>query len=285
MSKYQEVLKDLGERVAQMLDEGYQGGDWKAPWDAGNGMPTNWVTGKRYRGMNIMLLMMEAPGKAPDNRWAGYKQWKKAGYQVRKGEHGVKCMHWAPKVKEKDDGTVETFMVGNTFTVFGSAQLTEALPVTEPRHHDPGETDAWILRTGIEIQYGGGKAFYVPAKDKVVLPQVEAFHSPEGYYATALHELTHATGHEGRCDRNLRGRFGDDDYAFEELVAEMGSAFLCHELGVTNEMREDHVQYLASWARQIREDPKVLVKAGKLAEDAAEWLCHAADEKQERGAA
>jgi antirestriction protein ArdC len=140
------------------------------------------------------------------------------------------------------------------------------------------QAEAFVAATGASISHGGGRAFYRPATDSIQLPPREAFvGSPtstpaEAYYSTLLHELTHWTSAPSRCNRELGKRFGDDAYAIEELVAELGTAFLCADLGITDEPRADHAQYLAAWLSILKADKKAIFTAASKASEAAAFL-------------
>jgi antirestriction protein ArdC len=127
-----------------------------------------------------------------------------------------------------------------------------------------------IVKTGALISHGSDAAFYMPSQDRIQLPNKSAFDNEGSYYATAFHELTHWSGHESRCDRNLKGKFGNPAYAFEELVAEMGAAFLCADYGIQGELR--HAGYIQSWLKALRDDSKAVFKAAALAQKAADYI-------------
>ena len=133
--------------------------------------------------------------------------------------------------------------------------------------------DRFVKATGAAIHHGGNQAFYAPSRDTIQLPPFEAFKDKESYYSTALHELTHWTKHETRLARDLgRQRFGDEGYAREELVAELGSAFLCADLGITPDIREDHAAYLGHWLSILKNDTRAIFSAAAHAQRAADFL-------------
>jgi antirestriction protein ArdC len=128
-----------------------------------------------------------------------------------------------------------------------------------------------IVKTGALITHGGDAAFYMPSMDRIQMPNKGTFASPENYYATMFHELTHWTSDKARCDRDLsKGRFGNPDYAFEELVAELGAAFLCNDHGIQGELR--HAGYIQSWLKALKNDNKAIFKAAALAQKAADYI-------------
>ena len=149
------------------------------------------------------------------------------------------------------------------------AQPENPLPLSERIAH----ADAFITGTGATLQHGGNSAFYAPSRDVVQLPPFEAFRDKESYYGTALHELSHWTKPKHRLDRDFSAkRFGDHGYAREELVAELGAAFLCAELGITPEVREDHAAYVGHWLTVLKEDKRAIFSAAAHAQRAADFL-------------
>ena len=162
------------------------------------------------------------------------------------------------------------------FTVFNVAQCEGPLPqfANEPEPLPEREivsvAEDVIAASGVDFRIGSDKAYYVPSVDFVQVPPQPAFYEQINYYRTALHELTHATGHKARLDRNQSGSFGTNDYAKEELIAEMGSAFLCASLGIVPTVR--HADYIASWADILREDNRAVFRAASAASKAADWL-------------
>ncbi len=225
--------------------------------------------------------------------WMTYKQAQELGANVRKGEHGslVVYANTISKTETNEQGEdVEReipFMKG--YTVFNVEQV-DGLPAhyyAQPENPLPlseriAHADAFITGTGATIQHGGNSAFYAPSRDVVQLPPFEAFRDKESYYATALHELTHWTKPKHRLDRDFSAkRFGDHGYAREELVAELGAAFLCAELGITPEVREDHAAYLGHWLTVLKEDKRAIFSAAAHAQRAADYLT-GLQQKQEK---
>lgn len=180
--------------------------------------------------------------------------------------------------KEDDDGEKEVIPMLKTFTVFNLDQIEgiekPVVSVSDTRtKHDVEvlwHVEEAISKTTITIQHGGVRAFYSPSCDLVTLPEKDRFQSSSDYYATAWHELVHATGHKSRLDRDLNNGFGSKDYAFEELVAELGAAFCCADLGITGEVQ--HESYIASWLEQLSSDKKFIFKAASLASKAHQFL-------------
>lgn len=262
---------------------------WLQPWKAGRGagdvsLPLR-VNGKAYRGINIVMLWaatLENGYCSPV--WLTYKQAIELGGQVRKGEKGslVVFADRFTKVETNDKGedkeTEIHFMKG--YTVFNADQV-DNLPAHLYARPNGGEAkinrqevvERFFAATGITIQHGGHQAFYSPSHNIVQMPRIEDFRDSESYYATLAHEAIHATRHETRLNRDFgRKRFGDEGYAMEELIAEIGAAFLCADLGITPETREDHAAYVASWLKVLGNDKKAIFTAASHAQRAAEFL-------------
>lgn len=129
-----------------------------------------------------------------------------------------------------------------------------------------------IDATGADIRHGGGRAAYTPTHDYIIMPRPENFEREENYYATTLHELSHWTGHESRLGRDLSGRFGDDAYAAEELIAELSSAFLMGSFGLEDATIEGHASYLDSWLRVLKADKSAIFTAAAAAQKAHDFI-------------
>jgi antirestriction protein ArdC len=295
-----DVYTRVTERIISDLEQGVR--TWLKPWSAEHAAgrisrPLR-HNGTPYRGMNILLLWGEAVAKgyaAPI--WMTYKQAQEIGGQVRKGEHGslVVYANSITRTETNDKGEdVEReipFMKG--YTVFNVEQV-DGLPAhyyAQPENPLPlseriESADRFMTATGAEIRHGGNMAFYAPARDVVQMPPFEAFRDKESYYATALHELCHWSGAKHRLDRSFDAkRFGDQGYAREELVAELGAAFLCADLGITPEVRDDHAAYLGHWLKVLKEDKRAIFSAAAHAQRAADYLCGLQPNHKEESAA
>lgn len=261
----------------QIIEAMEQGATLDAmPWVTAKGMPSNAATGNRYNGVNIVSLWIARESKNySTDIWATYKQWQDLGAQVKKGEKGTMIIFWKKYTVENDQGEEEQRMIARASFVFNADQVDGYTPETVTMPHG-AERDAmaesFIAATGADIQHGKGGAFYNFEKDYIGLPAVEAFKSTDGYYATVLHELTHWTGAKNRLNRDIKNRFGDESYAFEELVAELGAAFLCNRLNITTEPRADHAGYMNSWIKVLKSDKKAIFKAASLATKAVDYL-------------
>lgn len=287
-SPREDVYSRVTARIVADLEQGTR--PWLKPWSvthtAGRITRPLRANGQPYRGMNVLLLWGEAVANgytAPI--WMTYKQAQELGAQVRKGERGSLVVY-ADRISktETDDKGEEhareiPFMKG--YTVFNVEQV-EGLPghyYAQPTQPLPTaqrieSAERFAAATGAEVRHGGNRAFYAPARDFVQMPPFEAFKDAESYYSTLTHELTHWTGHATRCQREFgKGhRFGSEGYAFEELVAELGAAFLFADLGITPEVRDDHAAYLASWLKVLKQDKRAIFSAAAHAQRAADYL-------------
>lgn len=282
--KVTRVSKDMyqvvTDRVIAALENGAK--PWACPWDRTNEcsmLPMNLKTKSTYSGINILLLWSETVEQGFSSPyWLTYKQAQELGGQVMKGQKGTQIIYYKLWEKEDEDGEKETIPMLKTFTVFNLDQIEgiekPAVSVNETRiKHDVEvleHVEEAIAKTTITIEHRGVRAFYSPSRDQVTLPEKDRFQSSSDYYATAWHELVHATGHKSRLDRDLNNGFGSKDYAFEELVAELGAAFCCADLGITGEVQ--HESYIASWLEKLNSDKKFIFKAASLASKAHQFL-------------
>lgn len=271
MKNKRDIQSQITDKIIALIEE--HGANWTKPFSEMSGAPINAVTGKRYRGVNGLFLGLLGVQYA-----AGYEQWKTIGAQVRKGEKGIAITAPMP-IKDKETGET-AFMKWSHVNVWSAHQVdgfeaprVEAVDETEVI----GSVDTFVANTGADIRpAAAGGCFFSPAKNLIQMLHREQFTSTgtssatECYYSTLLHELVHWTGHKSRLDRlDTKNREG---YAFEELIAEMGSALLCVELGVSAEPRADHATYIASWLQALKDDKAFIFKAAKHAQAAADLL-------------
>lgn len=286
--------KPFHETVAENLIEQLKAGTapWQKPWEPGSQgfMPMNPTTGKRYKGVNAIHLMAQGHG---DNRWLTYKQAKAAGAQVRKGEKGTPVQYWKfseEQNKLDDNGkpvldgqgkpVKETVMLERPrvffATVFNGEQI-DGMPPLEQKEKtqtwDAVERAEHILKaSGADIRHGEhDRAFYRPATDSIHLPDKEQFPTADNYYATALHELGHWTGHSSRLDRDMAHPFGSEGYAKEELKAECFSLIMGDELGIGHDP-EQHAAYVGSWIKALQDDPLEIFRATSDAEKMSNYV-------------
>ncbi len=265
-------------------------GKWRMPWHSGGAgleRPINAQTGNAYRGVNVLALWVSAANRGyATGTWATYKQWKARGAQVQRGQKGTVVAFYKQWDAEttKADGTTEKqkrFMARASF-VFNADQVDGWTPPEAPTVTSPvapvQAADAFVQGTGASVRHGGSSAHYSPAGDHIQMPPREAFtgtdtsSATESYYSTLLHELVHWTGPKDRCNREFGQRFGDRAYAMEELVAELGAAFLCADLGISLEPRADHAKYLNAWLQVLKADKRAIFTASSKAATATDWL-------------
>lgn len=258
---------------------------WEKPWRTSGALsvPHNPLSGTRYRGINpVLLWMAQLEHGYSSAQWATYRQIDQAGGQVRKGEHGETVVFWkwieagqdADGDADQDDGKARRRAILKHFTVFNIDQvdgLDHLRAPAEPCAWNPiARAEATIGASGAKISHGGDRAFYRPSYDDIQLPARESFRDAVGYYDTALHELTHWTAHRSRLDRQLSGRFRSEQYAAEELIAELGSAYTCAALGI--EYTSQHASYIAAWLRILKADKRAIFTAAAAAQKAADYI-------------
>jgi antirestriction protein ArdC len=283
-----DIYTRITDRIVADLEQGVR--PWLKPWNAAHaaGRITRPLrhNGIPYRGINTLMLWsaaMEAGYAAPI--WITFKQAQELGAHVRKGEKGSLVVYANTITRTELD--VDTgdeaereipFLKG--YTVFNVEQV-EGLPAqfyapANPRL-DPVQridhAETFFASTGADIHHGGNRAYYSVTNDHVQMPPFETFRDAESYYATLAHECTHWTRHPKRLDRDFgRKRWGDEGYAMEELVAELGSAFLSADLDLTPEPRDDHAAYIASWLKVLKDDKRAIFTAASHAQRAADFL-------------
>lgn len=276
-NKTQDRQAEIVAEIIRQIEEG--AAEWNMPWRvlADVMMPANALTKKFYKGSNNLWLSMVAYAHGyPTGYWATYKQWAELGAQVRKGEHGTFGVKWSAVVDRKTKGTEDekVILIPNGFTVFNAAQVDGwTPPEMEPgKSNTIEECDRFFTALGADVVYGGGRAAYMQGLDRIVCPEFGAFTDPAAFYSTLAHEHIHWTGRSSRLDRTFGKRFGDEAYALEELVAELGAAFLCAHLGISQAPRPDHASYLDHWLKVLKADPSALFTAASKAQAAVDFL-------------
>lgn len=286
-----DVHREITNRIVAALETA---GEFRLPWIRSKGgsmrRPVNIASAKPYNGINIVSLWVSAQAHDyPSHLWGTYRQWQERGCQVRRGEKASLVVFYKKFQYEQSDEetgeseTAERLMARASF-VFNAAQvdgfkLEGDEPLPEQPAFDPIErAEAFAKATGAKIEEGGERACYIPSADIIHMPERRRFTGTEtttpaeGFYSTLCHELVHWSGAKHRLDRDMTGRFGSESYAMEELVAELGAAFLCGDLGVTPEPRADHAQYIANWLKVLKDDKKAVFTAASKASEAANWL-------------
>ena len=275
--------QSVTDRIVAMLEAGTR--PWAQPWAAsGGGRPLRF-DGKPYRGANVLNLWAAAMSRGFTSRhWMTYKKATELQAQVRKGAKAELAFYVGTiqKTEERDGKDIDrTIPFLKSYHVFNTdeidnlpAQYRAAPPV--PVTLDPSERkpacDEFIAGTCALVFHGGGKAYFSPSRDEVHMPEFGTFSDAGLYYSTMFHELTHWTGHKPRLDRLSHKVFGDPDYAFEELVAELGASYLCADLAVDAEPREEHASYIASWLKCLKADNRNVFRAASYAEKACTYL-------------
>ena len=267
---------------------------WRRPWSAA-GLPRNLVSGKTYRGINLFLL---SATKYASPYWLTFKQANQLGGSVRKGEHGEVIVFWKvdglAASATGDDAEAEADQkrrpfVLRYFRVWNLEQcdlpqvVLDKLPKIETHQHDPieaAERSVHEMPNPPEIQYAGSKAFYSPLIDRITLPSPELFVSAQEFYATLHHECVHATGHHSRLNRESimeTATFGSPTYIGEELIAEMGAAFLCAEAGISPTVINNQAAYIQGWLAKLRADKRLVVIAAAQAQRATDYILNRHD--------
>ena len=275
-----DVYSHVTEQIIAQIEVGTP--PWRKPWTggaAGAALPMRW-NGEAYRGINILMLWAMAAAKGySSERWMTFKQAQELGGHVRRGEKSSTVVKFGTVEREDENGEERQIPYARAYRVFNADQI-EGLAADFYLLPDPPrdlgtvadpELEAFFAATGAQIDSTEEpRAYYDLTTDRIHMPLISTFHRAAGYYGTLAHELTHWTGHEHRLDRTWGKRFGDDAYAFEELVAEMGSAFLCARLGLRGELQ--HANYIGSWLKVLQQDFRALVKAASQAQKAFEYL-------------
>lgn len=270
-----DIQQEITNRIINDLEAG------KLPWDKPwmSSLPMNLCTKKPYRGVNVLVLMSEAAAHGYKSQyWLTYKQAVELGGTVRKGERGTHVVFNQPFIKEteKEDGetTERKLWLMRYYTVFNADQvdgIEKAVEkFVEEELEEIPDAEKTIKATKARIEFGGDRACYTPTLDYILMPPKNKFKSQVGYYGTVFHELVHWTGHEKRLKRDVMNSFGSEKYAEEELVAEMGAAFICaaHKIKYT----AMHAAYVANWLKVLKDDKRAIFKAAGLAQKAMDFI-------------
>ncbi|WP_024516764.1 zincin-like metallopeptidase domain-containing protein [Bradyrhizobium sp. Tv2a-2] len=275
-----DLYAEVSARIVAELEAGAP--PWVKPWSAtpcGN-TPCNAVSNRPYSGTNVVLLWMAQAEGYRTPRFLTFKQALDLGGHVRKGERGT-AVYFVKQLEireDTDDSSTRLIPMMRAYTVFNVDQcegLPDSVIKAKPiRFRNPGTrdelADEFLRSTGADIREGHGEAFYVPSRDFISMPAFEAFKGADHFYSVAYHELVHWTGHGSRLDRDLKNRFGSKIYAAEELIAELGAAFLCAEFGFDGDLR--HAGYIGHWIELLRADKRAFFTACSHASKAADYL-------------
>ncbi len=280
-----DIYQTITDQIIAALEQG--AAPWVKPWSTA-GMPRNAVSGREYSGINTILLAM-SPYASP--LWLTYLQAQAADAQVRKGEHGTTVVFFKPfKVSDVNnpEAKEKSIPLLRSFTVFNVQQI-DGLPekytlANKPQLDDFSDNEEAEMYLGkAVIEHGKSKACFIPSADVIYMPNKNEFKSIADYYATGLHELTHWTGHKSRLARDFNGRFGDGAYAFEELIAELGAAFLCGHCSIDGQLQ--HASYIQNWLKVLRNDKRAIFTAAAAARKASEFVTGKQEQEDEQQAA
>lgn len=293
-----DVQQEITDSIIRQIEAG--AGKWQMPWHTAPGggfageLPVN-QDGKHYRGLNVVILWAAAMEKGYSRPiWATFKNWEKLGTFPRKGEKATLIFFWdrildKKHARENPNADPKYFFFCKAWNVFNIEQLSE-VPAkfanetpAAPRDESSriAAAERFFDAIPATVKHGGNRAYYTTGGDYIALPNFDQFKSPVAYYSTKGHEFGHWTGHESRCNREFGKRFGDKAYAFEELVAELIAAFLCAHLGLSNEPRPDHAQYLSHWLEVLKSDKTAIFTAASKANAGLNYLLDKAGDAAE----
>jgi antirestriction protein ArdC len=279
--KVEQIITD---KIIEYLKKGEI--PWKKPWISQ--LPKNLITKREYSGINVFLLAM-LEYKSP---WfLTFKQVTGLKGKVKKGEHGCAITYWGvyePEKNKKDryEDEINAVPFMRYYTVFNTEQC-EGIEVPEEYKHKRNSNKEEVLKTyknRPEIKFGGDRACFKPKEDIISMPPLNSFKQVDGYYGTLYHELIHSTGVESRLNRygtDSNGMFGSESYSKEELVAELGSAFLCARYNINNSELTNSVAYIQGWLKPLQNDPKFVISASSKAQKAVNYMLGKVDENRE----
>lgn len=276
-----DIYATVTEQIIDAIEQGVRQ-DGRPLW-RGQGraqaLPHNFKTGARYRGINVLTLWIAANVRGyGGGAWLTYRQAEALGWHVRKGEKAVPVVFYQTTERQSIDpetGEEETRngIILRTYSLFNLDQLDIDPPLPAVTAFQGIEVAEAIMGgSGARIIEAGAKAYYRPQADEIHLPARDRFDNAEDFYAVALHELTHWTGHASRLARSFEGRFGDETYAFEELIAEIGAAFVCADIGIAPATMDGHARYIDGWLTVLRRDKRAIFTAASAAAKAHAFL-------------
>ncbi len=290
------LYQEITDKIIAELDQGRV--PWVQPWGSAGftaplGLPQNAATGRKYSGINILILWSAVAERGfSGQRWLTFRQALSLGGHVRKGEKGITVVFADRFVPDRERARAEeagdepeAIPFLKRFTVFNTDQC-EGLPAEAappppeplPEHRILPQIEALMRASGADIRIGGNRAYYVPSADYIQVPPMSAFFVPLNWHRTVLHEMVHFSGHSSRLNRDQSGTFGSSAYSFEEIVAETGCAFLCASLSITPTVR--HSDYIGAWLDVMRSDNRAIIRAASAASKAADYLLAFLDRNQ-----
>jgi antirestriction protein ArdC len=281
-----DIYQEITDRVIESIEKGVL--PWACEWETDGGefcLPVNFSTGENYKGINIMLLWMaQHVGAFSSSHWMTYKQAKAKGGQVRRGEKGTGIIFYKTLTKETDrvnsatgKNEIDHIPMLRSFTVFNLDQI-DGIESPEKIELTGGfnpleEAEKILMASGVKFNEGGTGAFYRPSTDEVTMPDRERFTNANDYYATAFHELGHATQHKTRCDAPIyESKIKKGAYAFFEVRAELTACFTMASLGLMGKNIDNHSSYIKGWLEVLKSDKKAIFRASAQAQKAHEWI-------------
>ena len=295
---YQTITNNIIEALETIEESSY-----KAPFAhlTGQDFPLNPMTSNYYHGINTVVLWFAQFCRGYScNEWGTFKQWKEKGAQVKKGEKSTMIIFYK-RVEKQEDGTDEStfYNMIRSYNVFNADQVEGYTPSSRRENDRAFGTvekleaiEQYIQASGAKVIENQSTPCFIPKRDEIHMIRKDVFFEEDGqsatenYYAVLLHELTHWTGGKKRLDREQLGHDEDlKSYAFEELIAELGSAFLCSKFNIKQHGRDDHAHYIKSWLKALRSDKKYIFKASAQAQQAVNFLDELAEDKEKIAAA
>ena len=296
VNKKDQHFTEMQNKIIQLMET--NGADWSKQWITA-GPQKNIISKKEYQGLNQFWLSMSG---FTSNEWATFKQWSDKDCKIIKGSKGRTVTFFSQLEKTRNltdaqreikaNGGTPIVWFEKTSTVFNAEQVEgyeskelEKVMTPELKKLTIKNAEKFIFNTQAKINISGDAAFYQPSVDQITMPPIDTFFTDTAYYSTLLHELTHWTGHPTREDRDMSGGFGSEKYAREELIAEIGSAFLSQILGIEKVIRDDHAKYLNGWIKVIKEDQNALKTAFSKAQKSVNFLRSLQAEEEKKNAA
>nr|WP_313665890.1 zincin-like metallopeptidase domain-containing protein [Brucella intermedia] len=275
------IYETITSQIITAIEEG--AAEYRMPWHRISqdvACPVNAASARDYRGLNVITLWMLAEAKRyQSGTWATYQQWQEKGAQVRKGEKAASVFFWK-NLTQDDEGQAEeegscARFVARAYSVFNADQVDGYTPAETPKLSEAErikQAERFFAAIPATVVHDRPSACYLPKADIIEMVDFSRLTSGKAYYSVLAHEVTHWTGAKTRLDRDLSGRFGTDSYAIEELVAELGAAFIAAKLGLPGDPRKDHAPYIATWLEVLKNDSRAIFTAASKAQAAADYL-------------
>ncbi|MBD1848341.1 DUF1738 domain-containing protein [Cyanobacteria bacterium FACHB-63] len=286
-TSHRDIYQEVTESIIEAIEAGV--GRWKMPWYSINELPRNIQSSKEYRGINTLVLWCQSIQRGYlSAEWGTYRQWRERNAQVKRGEKSTLVVFWkvvdrndkrpqaeeAPDMESESEISARQVLLARGYRVFNAEQVVGYCPKptqARPRVERIAAAEQFFHSLGATV-HRSDCAAYRPSSDDLLMPPFEAFIAAEPYYSCLAHEYTHWTGAAHRLNRMLTTRFGSESYAAEELIAELGAAFVCATLGFSTTYRKDHAAYIQSWLTLLKNDKKAIFNAASHAQKATDFL-------------